>query len=150
MPLYEDAEAAIIRQLELLAAGEKPRVIAIGCFTPVQFEAINIGRTDLGLHVLIENEILFLGRHVYKSRTDDGYRIEDIVVQVRSALSVEAVADIQKHMSSIQCATGRDDGYGNLVRDRAIFEMTARRPKAELFSVIPKGDAIKPNKKDCP
>jgi hypothetical protein len=77
LPLYEDAEAAIIRQLERLAASEKPPVIVIGCFTPIQFEAINIGRRNLDLHILVENEILFLGRHVFASRTKDGYLIED-------------------------------------------------------------------------
>jgi hypothetical protein len=119
-------------------------VIAIGCFTPVQFEAINIGRANLELHVLVENEMLFMGRHVYASRAKDGYEIDDIVAQIRSALSVEAVAEIQRHMSCIQCTQGRADGYGNVVHDRAIFEMTAKRPKAELFSVIPKGDKNKP------
>ncbi|WP_293730808.1 hypothetical protein [uncultured Actinobacillus sp.] len=39
----------------------------------------------------------------------------------------------------------RHDGYGNLVNDRAILELTAKKPRAELFSVIPKGDSIKPN-----
>ena len=144
MPLYENAETAIRRQFERLAADEKPPVIAIGCFTPIQFEAINIGRANLDLHILIENEILFLGRHVYASRLKDGYEIEDIIIQIRSALSVEAVAEIRKHMSCIQCPEGRDDGYGNVVHDRAIFEMTSKRPKAELFSVIPKGDKNKP------
>ncbi|MFA9487035.1 hypothetical protein LU276_08525 [Moraxella haemolytica] len=40
----------------------------------------------------------------------------------------------------------RDDGYGNMVWDWAIFEMTAKQPKIELFSVIPKGDDNKPPK----
>jgi hypothetical protein len=146
LPLYEDAEAAIKRQLERLAANEKPPVIVIGCFTPAQFEAINVGRANLELHLLEQNEILFLGRHVYASRTKDGYDIDDIIAQIRSALSVEAVAEIRKHMSCMQCNQGRDDGHGNMVLDRAIFEMTAKRPKAELFSVIPKGDKNKPKK----
>lgn len=38
----------------------------------------------------------------------------------------------------------RADRYGNLVKDRGIFEMTAKKPRAELFSVMPKGDNIKP------
>jgi hypothetical protein len=40
----------------------------------------------------------------------------------------------------------RADRYGNTVKDRAILECSARHPKPELFSVIPKGDRIKPQK----
>jgi len=36
------------------------------------------------------------------------------------------------------------------VLDRAIFECTQRKPRAELFSVIPKGDTRKPTTKKGP
>jgi hypothetical protein len=49
----------------------------------------------------------------------------------------------------MQNPNARDDGYGNQVFDRAVFEMTAKKPRAELYSVIPKGDKLKPNKKGC-
>ncbi|OAU96701.1 hypothetical protein AO385_0014 [Moraxella catarrhalis] len=51
-----------------------------------------------------------------------------------------------QRMTAIQSITPRNDGYGNLVTDRAIFELTAKKPRAELFSVIPKGDNNKPPK----
>lgn len=48
------------------------------------------------------------------------------------------------HMTALRSTFGRDDGYGNEVFDEAIFELTARKPKAELYSIIPKGDRNKP------
>jgi len=32
------------------------------------------------------------------------------------------------------------------VMDEAIFELTTRKPKAELYSIVPKGDRIKPKR----
>jgi hypothetical protein len=125
-------------------------LITIGEFTQTQFAYINLGRRKLDLHELAENRIVFIGRHLYTSRSQDGYSIDDIVTQIRSALSADAVAQIQKSMSCTQNPNPRDDGYGNAVRDRAIFEMTARKPRAELYSVIPKGDAKKPKEKGRP
>lgn len=124
-------------------------MIVIGCFTDAQFAAINEGRGALGLHLLNQNEIVFIGRHLHTSRTKDGYHIGDIVGQITSALCEGAVAAIETHVSYVQNPITRDDGYGNLVYDRAVFEMTARKPRAELYSVIPKGDTNKPNKKGC-
>lgn len=51
------------------------------------------------------------------------------------------------HMTALRSTFGRDDGYGNEVFDEAIFELTARKPKAELYSIIPKGDRNKPKNK---
>nr|AKN38780.1 hypothetical protein [Vibrio splendidus] len=39
----------------------------------------------------------------------------------------------------------RLDAYGNTIIDNGILELMSRKPKAELFSVIPKGDKIKPS-----
>jgi hypothetical protein len=147
LPLYVGMEVRITDHLERLARGERVPMIPIGCFTEAQFEAINVARTARGLHLLEQNEILFIGKHLLRSRSDDGYSIKDIVAQIASALSEDARAAIDKFASYIQNPNGRDDGYGNLVYDRAVFEMTARKPKAELYSVMPKGDKLKPNKK---
>ena len=132
-----------------LARGDKVPMIFIARFTDVQFAAINAGRVALDLHVLEQNEIVFIGRHLHTSRSSDGYHIDDIVGQIASALCEEAIAEIQTHVSWMQNPNARDDGYGNQVFDRAVFEMTAKKPRAELYSVIPKGDRIKPNKKGC-
>jgi hypothetical protein len=143
-------ELTLRRHLERLAQGDKVPMIAIARFTDVQFAAINAGRAALDLHVLEQNEIVFIGRHLHTSRSKDGYHIDDIVRQIVSALSAEALAEIQTHVSCMQNPNARDDGYGNQVFDRAVFEMTAKKPRAELYSVIPKGDKIRPNKKGHP
>lgn len=85
-----------------------------------------------------------MGRHLYNSRSKDGYNIEDMILQISSSLSEYAVVVINDKMSGIRNPNPRDDGYTNLVNDQAVFEMTARKPKAELYSVVPKGDNVKP------
>ena len=132
--------------LKRLSNGDKVPMIVIGRFTEVQFAAINAGRTALDLHNLEQNEIVFIGRHLHTSRSKDGYHITDIVTQIASALCEEALAHIDTFVSYTQNPLAREDGYGNYVHDRAVFEMTARKPRAELYSVIPKGDQIKPNR----
>ncbi|WP_213290821.1 MULTISPECIES: hypothetical protein [unclassified Bradyrhizobium] len=69
-------------------------MIAIGCFTEIQFAAINEGRAAMELHLLEQNEILFMGRHLYASRSKDGYQIDDIVKQIMSALCDDAIAHL--------------------------------------------------------
>jgi hypothetical protein len=147
LPLYDGMEVTLREQLECLAKGDKVPMKVIARFSDVQFAAINAGRAALDLHVLEQNEIVFIGRHLHTIRSKDGYQIEDIVKQIVSALSEDALAEIQTHVSCMQNPSARDDGYGNQVFDRAVFEMTAKKPRAELYSVIPKGDKVKPNKK---
>lgn len=147
MPLAIDAKDRIRSNLIAISLGERPPIITIGVFTPDQFAQINSARLLLSLHPLELNEILFIGRHLYASRWQDGYSIEDMVTQIESAIGTDATVTLERTMSCTQNPAGRDDGYGNVVFDRAVFEMTAKKPRAELFSVIPKGDQNKPRKK---
>lgn len=140
MPLYPDARDLIQANLELIKAGERPRVVSIGYLTEVQHQAINIIRIKEGKPLLGEPVILFLGRHLYESRSDDGYTIDDMMVMIESALSADSIAHAHPKMTGIMNHSARDDGYGNQVKDLGIFELYAKRPKAELLSVIPKGD----------
>jgi hypothetical protein len=117
---------------------------AIGHFTEVQFAEINRIRFQLGLANLEQNEIVFFGRHALSSRSKDGYTVDDVTTQICSALCVNSVAIIGRKMTCIENPNRRADGYGNTVNDRAVFELTSRKPRAELFSVIPKGDNNKP------
>lgn len=121
-------------------------MIVIGCFTDVQFAAINASRAAMDLHLLEQNQIVFMGRHLHASRSKDGYHVDDIVLQIISALSADALAHLDSFVSYTQNPHARDDGYGNQVNDRAVFEMTARKPRAELYSVMPKGDNFKPGR----
>ena len=130
-----------------LSAGERVPLIAIGTFTGKQFDDVNAARCVLGLHHLERREILYIGRHHHGSRSKDGYTCEDMFLQIQAALSEDAVVLATSHMTALNSSMMRANGYGNAVKDRAIFELTQRKPRAELFSAIPKGDPIKPNAK---
>jgi hypothetical protein len=104
----------------------------------------------VGLQKIESREIVFIGRHFYASRAKDGYTIGDMWTQIKAALSAESVVFANPKMTALESPVGRADGYGNTVHDRAIFECTQRKPRAELFSVIPKGDSQKPTTKKSP
>lgn len=151
MPLLENAKVSIRDNLTAIARGGKPRVVEIGYLTLDQLAEINRSRAEvnrlnppLNLIPLENNVIIFLGRHIYNSRSRDGYTAEDMIVQIGSAMSTESIVTLDKFVSGIYKPIARADGYGNMVYDKGILEITSRRPRAELFSVMPKGDAIKP------
>lgn len=152
MPLYDNAIDTIRTNLEQLQNGERPKFVAIGYFTDEQFTQINEFRLANDLHPLEQNEILYMGRHHYQSRVEkDGYKISDLIQQIliqqiENALSENSQVIMAQRMTAIQNQNPRNDGYGNMVNDRAIFELTNKKPRAELFSVIPKGDNNKPLK----
>lgn len=146
MPLFVKSLDQIAANLRLLARGDRAPMIAIGCFTAEQFSELNRQRAGASLHLLLQNEILFIGRHLYNSRIKDGYSIEDIVRQIESAMATSSIPQSSEIATYMQNPAARDDGYGNLVHDRAVFEMTSKKPKAELYSVMPKGDHLKPPK----
>jgi hypothetical protein len=150
LPLYPDAEAKIKANLRTAERGAKPTLVAIGTFTDRQWTDINAVRRGLGLHEIESKEIVFLGRHFYASRAKDGYTVDDMCTQINAALSDDSVAFANPKMTALESPQGRTDGYGNTVRDRAVFECTQRKPRAELFSVIPKGDIEKPITKKGP
>lgn len=148
MPFDANGLDIIRANLTLLQAGVKPQIVTIGSLTAEQYSELNIKRTEMGLPALASNEIIFRGRHIYESRVvRDGYTIDDVCDQIESALSANSVVLVDKHMSALEQQVPRSDRYGNHgIKDRAVFEMTAHRPKAELFSVIPKHDKNKPPK----
>lgn len=144
MPLYDNAIDTIRTNLEQPQNGERPRFQAIGKLTDEQLETINQKQIEKGFPIVQCNEILYMGRHHYESRViRDGYQIDDLIKQIESSLAESSVIENNKVLKSTVL---RDDGYGNMVEDWAVFEMTAKRPKMELFSVIPKGDNNKPPK----
>ncbi|MDG6260016.1 hypothetical protein Q7378_10245 [Glaesserella parasuis] len=145
MPLYENAKALIRQNLTEISQGKKAKLQVIGSFTDKQFLDINQHRKKAELPPLECNEIVYIGRHHYQSRSKDGYNINDMVKQAESALSVHSCLVPSNRATALENPHQRHDGYGNLVNDRAILELTSKKPRAELFSVIPKGDSIKPN-----
>lgn len=148
MPLYEGIKEVLKQHLETIEQGGKPAILAIGELTEIQHVEINKHRASEGLPALESKEILYVGRHHYNSRiVEDGYIIHDLLEQIESSLSSNSIFKKnprKPHGTVLVNPTPRDDGYGNRVNDNAVLELTTRKPRAELFSVIPKGDMIKP------
>jgi hypothetical protein len=149
MPLYENAKDLIRANLEQFNPTTKVRVkaVAIGVLTDAQLAAIHAFQDTEGLRRVVA-EVVFHGWHAYKSRVlQDGYQIEDVIDQIESAMACDSVVVITEYMTAIENPTPRADRYGNMVNDRVVLECSARYPRPELYSVIPKGDAIKPPNK---
>jgi hypothetical protein len=148
MPLYLNAVDLIRDNFKEIECGNKPKGVAIGELTGEQLEKINMVRAaHLPPLPPIVAEVIFYGKHMYRSRVSrDGYTVEDVIDQIVSAMDSGSVFVHNPTMTILQNQTGRSDRYGNVVRDLAVFECTARHPRPELFSVMPKGDAIKPKK----
>jgi len=153
MPLYENAVASIRANLEVIRNGRKARAVAIGTLTEAQLEAINRHRLAQNASLpLIVAEVVFIGAHIYRSRIErDGYTIDDVVAQIVSAMSEASALIGNLPMQAIENPVPRVDRLGNRIHDRAVFECMSRHPRPELYSVIPKGDHMKPTKqKGCP
>jgi hypothetical protein len=147
MPLRTEAPALIRTNLEQIEAGQKARLVEIGALTSKQVADINKHRAAQGL-VPVNAEVVFIGKHIYQSRiAKDGYTIDDVIDQITNALHSDSLVLDTSKMTAMDNSNLRADRYGNQVRDRAVFECTARHPRPELFSVIPRGDLIKPQNK---
>ena len=141
MPLYPNIENEIRAHMSRIAEGERVKPIAVGRLTDDQHQAISRLRFSVGLPGLDDPEILLLGRHIHQSRiVKDHYRLDDVLCQIRSSLAETSVVHGSSKMTVVKSTVPRADGYGSMVRDEAVLELLARKPKAELFSVIPKGD----------
>jgi len=146
MPLIANARDILRTNLEQIRDGKKAKTVAIGTLSDKQLAGINANRLVDGLPPIVA-EVVFVGSHIYKSRIiGDGYTIEDVLDQISSAM--EDISKVVKSlkMTGIENPNSRQDRYGNQVRDRAVFECSARHPRPELFSVMPKGDKTKPTK----
>ncbi len=149
MPLCESAFSRIRANFERIAQGSKPSGVVIGTLTAEQLDALNRMRAaHLPPLPPVTGEVLFYGRHLYQSRVvRDGYTVEDVLEQIASAMDAASVLAQNPRMTVFQNPRSRADRYGNAVRDLAVLECTARHPRPELFSVMPKGDRNKPKTK---
>jgi hypothetical protein len=153
MPIYPNAVPLIRANLKLIRSGQRVKPVVVGILTNLQLDGINQHRLSRN-HLLlpIVAEVIFLGNHIYQSRIKrDGYSIEDIVDQIVSAMDEDSELVGSLPMQASENPNARHDRYGNEIHDRAVFECMSRHPRPELFSVVPKGDKIKPPKqKGCP
>ena len=147
MPLYPNGVSLIRGNLIEIARGERVRIVAIGYLTQHQYDLLNEAKVASQMPRLGSPEIVFLGKHLYASRVErDGYTIDDLVVQITAALAQSSLPHVSARMTALKSTRPRTDGYGNDILDEAILELTARKPRAELYSVIPKGDRIRPKR----
>jgi hypothetical protein len=146
MPLYGNAFDLTRANFERIAQGDKPQGVVIGTLTAEQLDAVNRLRAAHRPPMPpVTGEVLFYGRHLYRSRVlGDGYTVEDVLDQIASAMDAASVLAPNPRMTVLQNPRGRADRYGNVVKDLAVLECTARHPRPELFSVMPKGDKKKP------
>jgi hypothetical protein len=144
MPLYPNAKELIRKNLEALQVGERVPRVAIGRLTKAQIEAVNAQQAAQELPLSID-EVVFVGRHIHKRRIlEECYTIEDVIDQTESALDEGSEVIATRYMTAIRNPAARADRLGNLVHDEAILECSRYRPNPEIFSVMPKGDKIKP------
>lgn len=146
MPLYPNGEHQIRKNLGKVSKGITPYPVKVGRLTDVQLAELNNERSNRKMKPM-KAEIVFVGKHMYERRVlVDGYSIDDVIEQIMSALDEKSVVRMSPKMTAIQSSRLRNDGYGNQVLDEAVLECTMKYPKPELYSVIPKGDNIKPRK----
>jgi hypothetical protein len=147
VPLYDNAPERLTQQLERIARGERVPLVEIGYLTFQQHQHVREIRASLGLSDVESPKIVYIGQHHFSSRSAQGYVIEDMVRQIRACIDADAEVLLFRRMTMLRSSTLRADGHGNCVRDEGIFELTRRKPRIELFSVIPKGDRISPLQK---
>lgn len=139
----------IEHNLRRLESGSKASRVIVGSLTLNQLTALNKKRDALDLP-LITGEMYFIGSHLYSSRCiKDNYSVEDVLCQLKSAISENSIIQMNNSGTStvLQSTSYRIDVYGNNnIIDEVVFECTRANPKIEIYSVIPKGDYIKPKK----
>lgn len=141
MPLYGNAIDLIRTNLEYCRRNpnSRPRPINIGALTEIQLNAINALRAEDDLPPMGRG-VMFIGSHLYKQRAKQNYDVEEMLEQIKSAMSSASVVIETYYMTAMQNPNVRVDRDGNAVYDRAIFECTRKFPNFELISVVPKGD----------
>jgi hypothetical protein len=72
--------------------------------------------------------------------------IDDVIEQIESALDESSEVIANEYMTDIKNPVARKDRLGNFVHDEAILECSRYRPNPDIFSVVPKGDKIRPQK----
>jgi hypothetical protein len=97
MPLCENAFELMRANFERIAQGQKPPGVVIGTLTAEQLGAINRSRAShRPLLPPVRAEVLFYGRHLYRSRViRDGYSVEDVLDQITSAMDEASVPNVQ-------------------------------------------------------
>lgn len=146
MPLIEDANKLILKNLLKVHRGRWVKPVMIGSLTDAQLADLNAERQKRGFKPMI-GQVVFVGKHIYDSRVkEDGYSFDDVIAQIYSSMHETAVFSESPKMSGLVSSIERADAYGNRIIDNGVLECSMRFPRPELYSVIPKGDHKKPPK----
>ncbi len=147
MPLHDNAFELIRRQLERISLGDRVPLLEIGYLTFQQHQHVRELRQRAGLPDVESPSVVYIGHHHFMSRSAQGYTIDDMVRQIYAYSDADSEVMLTRGMTVLRAPSRREDGYGNFVQDEGVFELTKRKPRIELFSVIPKGDKISPLQK---
>src|SRR5215470_3952645 len=91
MPLVDGAERHIRKNLQYIRNGRKAHPKVIARLTDEQLCKLNEERASRAFPPM-KAEVVFVGQHIYESRiVKDGYSVDDVVVQIASALSEASV-----------------------------------------------------------
>src|SRR5689334_20373745 len=122
MPLHANAAQLIRANLEQIQNGRRPRAVVIGCLTDEQLAALNAERAQRNF-TMMEAEVVFIGPHIYASRVlRDGYTLDDVILQITTGMHENSTFHANPKMNALVSSSGREDGYGNIVIDNAVFE----------------------------
>ncbi len=96
MPLYDNIKPTLRSHLEAIRRGDRVPVIVVGELTDEQFETIRELQGREGFSLLESKEILYLGKHNYNSRAKENYSIDDMILQIESALSADSIVSMKR------------------------------------------------------
>jgi hypothetical protein len=133
MPLNDNAARLIRENLEAIKSGGRGRLVVIGTLTPEQLAILNAEQARRNFPPMVA-DVLFVGRHVYKSRCiGNGYTIDDVIEQITGAMHEGSIVNTATKMNVLISQIVRVDAYGNQITEKAVLECTARHPSPELF-----------------
>ncbi|OFV50045.1 hypothetical protein [Oligella sp. HMSC09E12] len=134
-----------------ISNGENNKYVRLkDAMTPQQFDSLVTQRKAMDASYPFKNNFIIDLDHIYDTRVlRDGYNIDDVMKQVKSATSrkSEVFVDPARKQNNLINPYGRDDGYGNVVKDRIGIDL---RGVPQYRTVIPKGDTVMPTKKRKP
>lgn len=134
-----------------ISVGDKNKYVRLkDAMTPQQFDSLVTQRKAMEASYPFKNNFIIDLDHIYDARVlRDGYSIDDVMKQIKSATSrkSDVFVDPVRKQNNLINPYGRADGFGNVVNDRIGIDL---RGVPQYRTVIPKGDIIMPPKKRKP
>jgi hypothetical protein len=110
MPLADNAEKLIRKNLQYIRNGRKAHPVVIGTLTEIQLAKMNEERAGRKFPPM-KAAVVFVGKHIYDSRVlKDGYSVDDVVAQIISGMHESCEFHANPKMNSLVSSTPRDEG----------------------------------------